>query len=81
MKRIAYLATAARGTERLLVEELEELGAEDVRQGKGLVHFRGDAEMGWKANLWLRTAMRVLLPLKEFPAPDGDAYGGCRGKL
>ena len=79
MARILYLATAAKGTEDLLVEELEELGAEDVQADRGLVRFRGDVEMGWKANLWLRTAMRVLKPLADFPAPTPEAlYEGMR---
>ena len=80
MKRILYLATAAKGTEDLLVEELEELGAEDVEPERGLVRFRGDLELGWKANLWLRTAMRVLKPVADFPAPSPEAlYEGMRG--
>jgi len=80
VKRISYLATAAKGTEDLLVEELEELGAEEVAAGRGLVRFKGDVELGWKANLWLRTAMRVLRPIADFPAPSPEAlYEGMRG--
>src|SRR5688500_8783005 len=79
VKRISYLATAAKGTEPLLAEELEELGAESVSRERGLVRFQGDLEMGWKACLWLRTAMRVLKPIKDFPAPDQDAlYAGVK---
>lgn len=79
MKRFAYLATAAKGTESLLAEELEELGASGVRAERGIVHFHGDSEMGWRANLWLRTAMRVLRPLKDFGAEDADAlYQGVQ---
>ena len=79
MKRILYLATAAKGTEDLLVEELEELEAEDVTPERGIVRFRGDVELGWKANLWLRTAMRVLKPVADFPASTPEAlYDGMR---
>ncbi len=79
MKRISYLATAAKGTEPLLVEELEELGAENVAKERGLVRFSGDVELGWKACLWLRTAMRVLRPIREVPAHDADSlYEGIK---
>lgn len=79
MARIQYLATAAKGTEDLLVEELEDLGAEEVTPDRGLVRFRGDVEMGWKANLWLRTAMRVLKPIADFPCSSPEAlYDGMR---
>lgn len=80
MKRIPYLATAAKGTEDLLAEELEELEADEIEPERGLVRFRGDVELGWKANLWLRTAMRVLKPIADFPAPSPEAlYEGMRG--
>ena len=79
MKPIGWLATAAKGTEPLCAEELEELGAEDVRTDRGLVRFKGDVELAWRANLWLRTAMRILRPLGDFPAPSPDAlYDGMR---
>lgn len=79
MKKLSYLATAARGTEALLVEELEELGAEAIDAGAGIVSFKGDVELGWMVNLQSRIAMRVLRPLTEFACPDGDAlYAGMK---
>lgn len=79
MKRLPYLATAAKGTEQLLAEELDEIGADNVDPERGLVRFSGDSELGWKACLWLRTAMRVLKPIREIPAPDADAlYEGVK---
>lgn len=72
MKKHSYLATAARGTEKLLAEELDEIGAEDIRIQRGLVQFRGDVETGWRANLWSRIANRILRPLAELDAYDGD---------
>ena len=61
----AYFATCARGLEPLLARELGPVGAADIRPGRGGVHFRGDDATLYKANLWLRTAVRVLRPVLE----------------
>lgn len=53
------------GLEELLMEELEQLGAENIRLGRRMVLFEGDTELLYKANLHLRTAIRVLLPIKR----------------
>src|SRR5207245_1363342 len=75
-----YFATAAKGTEDLLADELRSLGAKGVRSDRGGVHFGGDLALALRANLWLRTAMRVLEPIGEFEAIDADAlYEGAKG--
>ncbi len=75
-----YFATCGRGIEPVLADELRELGAADVRPGRGGVHFAGDRALLYRANLWLRTAIRVLWPILEAPvtSPDElyDAVGG-----
>jgi len=53
-------ATAARGTEGALRDELKQLGFHGVRADRGGVHFGGDMAEGARACLWLRTALRVL---------------------
>lgn len=79
MKKLNWLATAAKGTESLLAEELEDLGAEAVTLGRGIVSFKGDVELSWTVNLQSRVAMRVLKPLAEFESPTGDAlYEGMK---
>ena len=60
-----FFATCARGLERLLAGELTALGAADVEAARGGCHFAGTAETVYRASLWLRTAVRVLLPLGE----------------
>lgn len=60
-----YFATCARGIEPVLAEELAELGAANVQPGRGGVGFAGDRAMLYRANLWLRTAIRVLKPVLE----------------
>jgi len=72
-------ATAAKGTEGALRDELRELGFRGVRADRGGVHFAGDLGEGLRACLELRTAMRVLYRLSEFEAPDERAlYEGVQ---
>ena len=74
-----FFATAAKGTEPAIRDELRELGFRGVRADRGGVHFRGALSEGFRACLWSRSAVRVLLLLAEIEAPDGDAlYEGVR---
>ncbi len=73
------VATCARGTEGALRRELVALGLKHVKGERGAASFEGELEAGIRACLWSRTAMRVLLPLARFPAPDAAAlYEGTR---
>jgi putative N6-adenine-specific DNA methylase len=67
-ERLQLFATAARGTEPLLAEELEELGATKVRQDRGGVRFAANWTEALRICLWTRIAMRVLQPLGEAEA-------------
>jgi putative N6-adenine-specific DNA methylase len=49
----------------VLAAELENLGAENVVPGRGMVQARGDLATVYRANLRLRTAMRVIIQLEE----------------
>ena len=69
-----FFATAAKGTEPALRDELRELGFEGVRADRGGVHFEGEMLEGRRACLWSRIAIRVLSPLASFPAPEERAY-------
>lgn len=69
-----FLASAAFGLEGLVKRDLIRLGAADIRpQNTGGVLFSGDAAMGFAANLWLRTADRVLLVAGRFEARSFEA--------
>lgn len=68
--RLPLFATAARGTEALLAEELEELGAVHLRRHPGGVRFQANLLEALRVCLWTRLAMRVLWPLGE-----GEAEG------
>jgi putative N6-adenine-specific DNA methylase len=65
LSSIRYFATCARGIEPVLAGELRDLGALDVEAGRGGVRFAGDRALLYKANLWLRTAIRILQPILE----------------
>ncbi|WP_457611127.1 THUMP domain-containing class I SAM-dependent RNA methyltransferase [Lutibacter sp.] len=66
------VATTMFGFEELLVTELENLGAQDVEAGVRSVSFKGDKGFMYKANLALRTAIRILKPIKRFKVADED---------
>ncbi|MCA1905352.1 MAG: hypothetical protein LDL11_02025 [Desulfarculus sp.] len=59
-------AVTAPGLEPVCAHELLNLGAEEARATPGGVLFRGRLDSLYAANLWLRTAGRVLLRLKDF---------------
>jgi putative N6-adenine-specific DNA methylase len=56
------------GLEAVLASELETLGARDIQTRRLAVSFRGNTELLYRANLCLRTALRVLVPVREFSA-------------
>ncbi|HJZ59503.1 MAG TPA: THUMP domain-containing protein [Gemmataceae bacterium] len=74
-----YFATCARGLEPVLAGELAGLGADDAEPGRGGVRFRGDSALLYRANLWLRTAVRVLRPVldADVHSPD-ELYDAVR---
>ena len=72
-KQQQWLAVCPRGVAPLLVDELAALGAEAPEERGSAVLFRGSRAVFYRACLWSRLANRVLLPLGDFPAADGDA--------
>ena len=66
------VAKTFQGLEGVLSDELKELGAQDVQQGKRMVSFTGDKEMMYRANFCLHTALRVLKPIYKFRSADAD---------
>lgn len=67
-----FFVTCARGLEPLLLAEIHQLGAESAEIGRGGVSFTGDLDLLYRANLWLRTAVRVLHPIWEGPVASYD---------
>jgi putative N6-adenine-specific DNA methylase len=56
-----YFATCPRGLETLLVKELRQCGANDIKQTDGGVAFVGDLAVCYSANLHSRIATRILV--------------------
>ncbi len=67
------IAKTFQGLEETLAQELTSLGADEIQIGRRMVSFCGDKEMMYKANFCLRTAIRILKPIKHFVAKDADA--------
>ena len=71
MKNNFYmLAKTMFGLEEVLAEELKLLGAQNIKIMNRAVSFKGDKGFMYKANLNLRTALRVLKPIAHFQAHD-----------
>ena len=60
------------GFEPILAKELRDLGAMDIKEGIRNVRFSGDIGFMYKANLCLRTAIKILKPFKTFKVTSED---------
>ena len=79
MQTFELIAKTFQGLEEVLAQELIELGADDVQIGRRMVSFTGDKKMMYRANFCLRTAVRILKPIKHFKAKDADdVYNAIR---
>ncbi|RYZ87034.1 MAG: class I SAM-dependent RNA methyltransferase, partial [Proteobacteria bacterium] len=56
------------GFEEILAKELQQLGAQRVETGIRMVRFMGDKGFMYKANIALRTALKILKPIHQFRA-------------
>jgi putative N6-adenine-specific DNA methylase len=71
--RLKLFATTEAGLEDILVSELKKIGARGIVKAVRGAAFSGELNTVYKANLWLRTAGRVLIELAEFKAPNREA--------
>ena len=72
MERVELIAPCHFGLESVLKREILDLGYEIIKVEDGRVTFRGDQGAVCRANLFLRTAERVLLKTGEFKAVTFD---------
>lgn len=83
---LSLFATSAKGIENCLAEELSALAArypdahfKNIQPTRAGAAFQGSLKAGYLACLWLRTASRVLLNLKEFEAWSPESlYDGVQ---
>lgn len=73
MNALKLTAACAFGLEALVKRELIALGYEPKVTQPGRISFEGDWRAVCRANIWLRTADRVLLEVLQFECPDFDA--------
>lgn len=66
------IAKTFKGLEGVLADELLQIGANNIEIQRRAVQFTGDKSLMYKANLWLRTASRVLKPIATFRAVNAD---------
>jgi len=66
------LAKTFRGLEEVLAAELVSIGANNVQIQRRAVSFTGDKALMYKANLYSRTASRILKPILSFDASNPD---------
>lgn len=64
------IATTLAGLEEVLAAELRELDMEYVKVGNRVVTCSGNLRQLYEANLWCRTAIRILKPIRQFKARD-----------
>lgn len=62
------------GFEDILADELRNLGAMHVTKGVRSVQFEGDKGFMYKANLCLRTALKILKPIASFYVRNEKEY-------
>lgn len=80
MENFKMLAKTFFGFEEILAKELQILGAQNVEIGTRAVSFKGDKGFMYKANLSLRTALKILKPIYQFRAfNDLSLYKGIQG--
>lgn len=68
MRKFELIAPCHFGLEAILKKEITDLGYEVLQVEDGKVLFEGDEEAVCRANLFLRTAERVLIRIGSFPA-------------
>lgn len=79
MENFKMVAKTLFGFEDILANELRMLGAQNVEQGVRMVSFYGDKGFMYKANLSLRTALKILKPIKTFKVFDEESlYKGVQ---
>lgn len=73
-----YFATCPRGLEALLLQELKQSGARDLKGTDGGASFSGDLSVCYRANLHSRVATRILMQVGRGQyAHEDDLYQGA----
>ena len=71
-----FFAVTSRGLQEPLIAELAELGMKNIKTGPGGASFETNWEGCYRVNLQSRIASRILKPVLEFTAYEGDELYG-----
>ena len=74
MKTQLWFASCPRGLESLLFQELQSLGAAEVKETVAGCSFKGPLAVAYRVSLWTRLANRVLLSISEVSAEDKTGF-------
>lgn len=72
MSEMRFIAPCHFGLEAVLKREIENLGCEIIRVDDGRILFKGDDSTAARANVFLRSAERVMVLVDEFTAESFD---------
>ncbi len=72
MKTLELIAPCHFGLESVLKREIQDIGYEIIQVEDGRITFRGDETAIVRANVFIRTAERILLKVGSFPAKTFD---------
>ena len=70
MKKFPMIAKTSFGFEDILIDELKTYDVSDIRKGTRAVFFSGTLETMYTINLNSRISLRVLKPIRIFPAAN-----------
>ncbi|MFH2030815.1 MAG: class I SAM-dependent RNA methyltransferase [Bacteroidota bacterium] len=62
------------GFEETLADEIKRIGGSNISIGTRSVFYSGSKEVLYKSNLHLRTAIRILVPFKDFTAKNEKEF-------
>ena len=69
-----YLAKTLFGLENILAKELETINAKNIKILNRAVSFYGNKETLYRANLEIRTALKILKPISNFNAKNENTF-------
>lgn len=72
MTQQTYIVKTMQGLEEVLAAEIQTLGGKNIQIGRRMVSFDGNKRLLYKANIHLRTALRILRPIAVFQAQNPD---------
>ena len=74
MKKYKLIAKTFAGLEKVLANEIKQIGGTEITPGQRAVTYIGDLEIIYRSNYFLRTALRVLKEIDVFEFKNTDQF-------